>query len=537
MENKNIKLKTITIGFLFLFLTNCASIEKYNKAISENLTEQQQLEDINYFQEKIYKYQPAIDLFISKEKLDKKFDSLRLLAKTPKKSNEFYLEVAPVVYSIRQGHNNVSPVSKQLTKKEQKALNKKGRILYGLLDFEFENDKLYLKNNFSKDTLIPKGSEILKMENFTPQEIKKKYWKTIVSDGFNTTYYNYSFAKKIPTFLATELGIRDSLNYQFKHKDSIFQKIIYRVNFKKDTTKKKIELEIKKSDIEKKLAKAKTKIENEKKKLQGYDAEKKQYNKELTFKDKDSTIAVLKIRNFSTGKYKKFYPQVFELLQKKQTKTLILDLRNNPGGAIKEIEFLYSLFTNKTYQLIDPVVVTKKTSLWETPYYKTFKNAPLLSKPFVYPIMSVPYPIIKTVEFLKTKKNENGSYNYGMTAAKKQDPHPLNFNGKVYVLINGGSFSASSIISSQLKTLENVTVVGEETGGGANQTTAGRMPRYEMPNSKLTFSVLLMDFRQKYKSPEFGRGVMPDVEVKNTFEDFIKDKDPQMEWIEKDIKK
>lgn len=536
MENKNIKLKTITIGFLFLFFTNCATIEKYNKAISENLTEQQQLEDINYLQNKIYKFQPAIDLFITKEKLDKKFDSLRLLAKTPKKSNEFYLEVVPVVYSIRQGHNNVSPVSKQLTKKEQKALNKKGRILYGLLDFEYENEKLYLKANYSKDSLIPKGSEILKMENFTPQEIKKKYWKTIVSDGFNTTYYNYSFAKRIPTFLATELGIRDSLNYQFKHKDSIFQKTIYRVNFKKDTTKKKIELEIKKSDIEKKLAKAKTKIENEKKKLQGYDAEKKQYNKELTFKDKDSTIAVLKIRNFSTGKYKKFYPQVFELLQKKQTKTLILDLRNNPGGAIKEIEFLYSLFTNKTYQLIDPVVVTKKTSLWETSYFQNLKKTPLLAKPLVYPIMAVPYPFIKAIEYFKISKNKNGEF-YDSFSLISNHPHPLNFKGKVYVLINGGSFSASSIISSQLKTLDNVTLVGEETGGGANQTSAGRMPFYEMPNSKLTFNVLLMDFRQKYKSPEFGRGVMPDVEIKNTFEDFLNDKDPQMEWIEKDIKK
>jgi hypothetical protein len=53
MENKNIKLKTITIGFLFLFFTNCATIEKYNKAISENLIIYK-IRFINFNQQLIY---------------------------------------------------------------------------------------------------------------------------------------------------------------------------------------------------------------------------------------------------------------------------------------------------------------------------------------------------------------------------------------------------------------------------------------------------------------------------------------------------
>jgi C-terminal processing protease CtpA/Prc len=40
---------------------------------------------------------------------------------------------------------------------------------------------------------------------------------------------------------------------------------------------------------------------------------------------------------------------------------------------------------------------------------------------------------------------------------------------KIYVMINGGSFSASSLISSNLKT-PKVTFVGEETGGAFNGT-------------------------------------------------------------------
>jgi C-terminal processing protease CtpA/Prc len=44
-------------------------------------------------------------------------------------------------------------------------------------------------------------------------------------------------------------------------------------------------------------------------------------------------------------------------------------------------------------------------------------------------------------------------------------------------MINGGSFSASSLISSNLK-LQRVTFVGEETGGAFNGTVAVACQNY-----------------------------------------------------------
>jgi len=507
--------------------SNCASVEKYNKSISENLSEQQQIEDINYLQNKIYKNQPAIDLFIKKDALDKKFDSLRQLAKTPKKSNEFFLSVAPVVYSIKQGHNFVGTVTRKLNKKETKRITKLGKNPYSQFDYFYEGNKLYILNNFSKDTLIPIGTEVLKIEQLTPQQIKEKYQNTLVSDGFNTTYYSYSFAKKVPVYAQVELGIVDSLKYQFKFKDSIFERTIYRPNFKKNNSSTKKNKIVKKTGNKQEL-KAKNKIERKKKALYGYDSFRKQYNRELTFKTNDSSVAVMKIRGFSIGNYKDFYKQSFELLQKKQTKTLILDLRNNPGGKLNDINNLASYFTDKTYQLIEPAFLARRSALWQSSY---FKGAPLIAIPF----MASAFPIIKTIEYVRPKKNDKGNYTYAMKASKMQKPNPLNFKGKVYVLINGGSFSASCIISAHLKTLKNVTFVGEETGGGANQTTAGRMPTFEMPNSKLNFSVLLMDIRPKNQTEIFGRGIMPDIPINYTINDVRNNTDSQMEWIEKDI--
>jgi hypothetical protein len=509
-----------------LFL-NCASIEKYNKSISENLTEQQQVEDINFIQNKIYKNQPALDLYIKKEALDKKFDSLRQVAKTPKKSNDLFLSVAPVVFSIKQGHNFIGPVIQKLNKKETKRITKLGTNPYSQFDYFFESDRLYVLNNFSKDTLIPKGTEVLKIGQLTPQQIKEKYKNTFVSDGFNTTYHDYYFAKKNPIYAQIELGIVDSLRFQFKFKDSIFERTIYRPNFKKNSLSTK-ENKIVKKTVNKQELKAKKKAEQKKKALNGYDSFRKQYNRELTFKTTDSSVAVMKIRGFSTGNHKDFYKQSFELLHKKQTKILLIDLRNNLGGSLNDINNLASYFTDKPYQLIEPAFLAKRSALWQANY---FKGAPILALPFIVSA----FPIIKAIEYIRPKKNDQGNYTYTLKASKMHQPNRMNFKGKVYVLINGGSFSASCLISAHLKTLKNVTFVGEETGGGANQTTAGRMPRFEMPHSKINFSVSLMDIRSKNKTELVGRGIMPDVAINYTINDVLNNTDSQMEWIEKDI--
>jgi hypothetical protein len=56
----------------------------------------------------------------------------------------------------------------------------------------------------------------------------------------------------------------------------------------------------------------------------------------------------------------------------------------------------------------------------------------------------------------------------GTLLTRQHQLSPNAFKGKIYVMING-SFSASSLISSNLKT-PKVTFVGEETGGAFNGT-------------------------------------------------------------------
>jgi len=110
------------------------------------------------------------------------------------------------------------------------------------------------------------------------------------------------------------------------------------------------------------------------------------------------------------------------------------------------------------------------------------------------------------------------------------------YDGKIYVLINGGSFSASCILASSLKSNPNVTFVGEETGGAFNGTVAGIMPVVDLPNSKIPLRLGLMDIKTINQTEVKGRGIFPDIEIIPTIKDKIKNNDLEMNWILEDIK-
>lgn len=521
-------------------LSNCASVEKHNALLETNLSVKQQKADIDYLEKKMHKIQPNLDEFISKEELRRKFDSVRNTINTSLKPNDFFFKVSPLLASIRQGHASMTPLVKRYSKKETRELNKKGLAPVSQFEYKFMDDKLFVLKNKSKDSTIQEGTEVLSIENITPQEIFAKYRKTFTSDGYNETFVPYAFTMRFGSYVYYELGRRDSLNFNFKFNDSVYSKLIKRLpdeKTKENTTKNdSISTQKPKDSVVKKLTKEEKKLAKKKKKEEdeynynyGYDKSKKEFTKTLRFTDIDSCTAIFKIRNFSRGGYKVAYEEVFELLRKTDTKNLILDLRNNPGGRLNEIHELYSyLSTDSTFQLIEESKVTSKTSLLKADY--------LSSMPKVLYVFSIPtYPIYASILMMKTSKDENGDYRFRMKSSKEKPRNENYFKGKIYVLINGGSFSASCIISSKLKENKAITFVGEETGGAFNGTVAGRTSSYELPNSKLSTRLWIMNIAATNKTEQKGRGIFPDVEIKPTIQDIISNNDPEVEWIKTDI--
>ncbi len=523
----------IYLSFLILLISSCGSLEKYNAEILELHTPVELHEDIDKTYIRLKRAHPKLYQYISKEELDFKFDSLKKSIVSPMSSKAFYNSMAPVVKTIGQGHIGLSSPNLRRTKEERKEYKDK-KFNFNTLQFENVENKVFVTKAKGVDSLLI-GSEVLKLENETTQELIARYNRNIASDGYNTTLFDRIVASRLNRFYKMDKGFLDSLKVTFKQRDSVFSKTFKWENKKKKqdslSERQKDSLAaikpIKLTKAERKIKKDSLKAVREFNKVYGYNSQSDTFNRDLRFVGKDSTVAVIKILNFTNGDFKTFYKETFKTLDSLKTKTLIIDLRDNTGGRVREINEFYGYLTDQEYVMYNPSEVTSRTPLMKSLMSNTNSG-------FTKAIGIAIAPIIVPLEVLRTKKKDGKLY-YRLHGVRPLAPKELNFKGDVYVLINGSSFSASSLLSTNLKRDHRATFVGQETGGAQNGTVAGMTRGYEMPNSKVKIRMGVMQVESPYKVTPDGYGIMPDLEITPTVADRKAGVDPEIEWILKDI--
>ena len=526
-------IRKIVINIIVIVIfAGCASVEKHNQLIEKPLEVERIKKDISFVQKKILKLHPSVDWYISKESLNFKFDSLKNSIQTPLKPNELFLKLSPIVASVKQGHMSMQPLMKKYPKKETKLLAKKGVGPLSQFDYTWHDQKLYIIENKSEDSTIVKGTRVVSIDGVRPEVLYNKYIKTFTSDGYNQTWYAHKFKRSFNNYFTLEKGIKDSLVYVFEFNESQFSKTIHRKKKKEATSKPENDslapkIVVPKDPIVLKIKRDSLKEVRKKQTVFGFEPSTKKFAKSLSYHEKDSSIAILKVLNFSRGKYKKAYASIFDEIKEKEVKTLILDLRGNPGGRINDSEELFSYLTLTPYHFIQPTKVTSRTSV----AYNSYRGTPTVVLAIISPFV----PIVSTTMYLKTSKDKEGTTYFKLKNENLHQPKENNFKGTIYVLIDGGSFSASCLLSANLKGSKRAVFVGEETGGTFNGTVAGRMPVFKTPNAKLPIRIGLMDIRTPYQLEDGGKGVVPDVEIIPTLEDKINEKDPEMNWILKQL--
>ncbi len=528
--------KLLLFFSILLAITSCNSVKVYNEQITSLHSVEDLHNDIDKVYKQLQKHHPKLYQYTSKTVLDFKFDSLKQAITKPINSRDFYKKLAPVVTHVRQGHVSVGSANKRFTKKETKELKKRKFEFYDL-DFEYLNSKLWVKNTHGKDSSIV-GNQVVKIEADLASNLVELYKTRFASDGYNTTLHNRFVSKGFSSFYYKDKGFVDSLNVTFKNKDSIFTKTFRRISKedkKGDTLNDSIALKKPKkkpkpkklTKAEKKLNRLKNKAKRKYNKKYGYIARRKNYTRNFNFIGQDSAIALMKIRGFTNGNYKKFYNESFTKLDSAKTKNFILDLRDNGGGRISEIDYLYSFLTDKNYQFITESEVNSRVPFLKFLMSNTNSNS-------LKAIGGLLSPIIAVHNLIKTKKKAGKLY-YKFKYSKVNKPNPMHFKGNIYVLINGNSFSASSLISTQLQANKRAVFVGEETGGAYNGTVAGIYKIYELPTSKLKIRMGLMQIEAPQKQTPDGYGVKPNIKITPTIEDRILKRDPELEWVLNDI--
>ncbi|MEL7123784.1 MAG: S41 family peptidase, partial [Bacteroidota bacterium] len=111
-----------------------------------------------------------------------------------------------------------------------------------------------------------------------------------------------------------------------------------------------------------------------------------------------------------------------------------------------------------------------------------------------------------------------------------QQPKEHVYDGKLFVLINGLTFSSGSALAADLKKTTNAIFIGEESGGVFEGPTGGNSIVIQLPNSKIMVRISpQIHVGYKYQKHPFGRGVFPDYLIEYTIEDVLNGRDLEME--------
>lgn len=360
-------------------------------------------------------------------------------------------------------------------------------------------DTMVAAFNLNKKDTLQKGTIITAINGVKPADLYKKLFGYMARDGFAETV-NYSrLSLNFPYFYRNVYGLYK--NYRVDYLDSAGKK-----------TSKVFPYFNPVADSSKKNNKAAVPEKHK------FSRSEKLSATRFVAIDTSTKTAVIKINSFSKGHLKNFFRRSFKNIKKNHIKNVVIDIRNNGGGDINNFVSLARYIRHSKFKVADTAAAIAKNFRPFSRYIKAnfFDRSGL---------------------FFLTRKGNDNRYHFGFWEKTVIAPKKKNhFNGQVYVLTNGLTFSASSLFCNAVKGQPNVTLVGEETGGGWHGNSGIIIPDIVLPNTKLRVRLPFFRLVQFDHVPKNGKGVLPDIEVRPTIYDMIHNIDRKMEVVKQLIK-
>ncbi len=413
---------------------------------------------------------PSLYWYTTKDSMDYFFNNNIASIKDSLTELQFRNKVSWVINKIHCGHTQV-----RFSKRYSNYYSGK-RLPQFPLALKAWNDSLVVVNNYLKDSILKRGTIILSINGRSNQKILDSMYALLGGDGPTGNFQQQIVSFYFPQFYKSTFGV-DSL-YKITYLDSLGNRKIVQVPSFKPVTD---------SLAKRNIAALPTLTSKERRKYKLFS----QRNLEI---DTANSTAILNINTFSDGKLHRFFRKSFKTIKKLDLQNVVIDLRQNSGGNMFSSIRLVQYLKDKPFKIADTVAAVDRR----------FQQKKYIKPWFLYWL---------SMHFTG-RKQEDGRIHFRYFEKHYFNPKARNhFDGNIYLLTGGYTFSAASMMAGQLKGQQNVTIVGEETGGGAYGNTAVHLPVITLPNSGLR--VVLPLYRMVFDNsrPKNGRGIIPDVEV------------------------
>ena len=202
----------------------------------------------------------------------------------------------------------------------------------------------------------------------------------------------------------------------------------------------------------------------------------------FAFEKLTDTTAYLEVNTFDIAqkdRFQNFVVDVFAQIAADEMDTIIIDLRQNGGGAHDVSDLLMAYLTDAPYSAISQITARI-----------TDENIQRIPGASLGDVVTLPFQ---------------------QTINPPQDL-PNRFTGKVYALIGGLTYSQAIAFSATLQDYGLATLAGEETEGPANQT--GQVQMLKLPHTGFEALAPIYIFRRA-SGDTSNRGVIPDIVIAN----------------------
>lgn len=337
-----------------------------------------------------------------------------------------------------------------------------------LLPFEIgrQDEKIIVRNVTEDASGIEINDEILAVGGVSIGELLKKMGEMQERDGLTNSYVDEVVIRRFRTYYFFMFGNPAEIRVDFRRGNSNTQSILVYLSNRKMNAEPKKELP------------AHFKL-----------LEETHWSKFAI--DTISGIAYLKISSFSDRKdNKKYYRNVFTLLQKLDCQDLVIDIRDNGGG--------YFVHGNRFLSYLSP---EKFEFNFQRPKQKPKKSDYISMGTFS-----------KLTRFAFNLKPQKFRIEGQRTHTFSYKPNPLRFKNKVHLITNGITFSTSSLVAAQLKRYGTVCY-GTETGGAESGTNALLINKLILPNSQIHFNIPYYHVLSNSQNMNSGMGVKPNFEI------------------------
>ncbi|HEX8277857.1 MAG TPA: S41 family peptidase [Segetibacter sp.] len=489
------KKKSYYLLFIILVCISCNVIKKdaYNPTIKYSANKLK--DDFSILHDVLKTNHPSLYWYSTKDSIDNFFSTTYACLQDSLTEQQFRKRVAWVINKIRCGHTVVRS-SKNYSKYYSEQRLKTFPVFLKVWD-----DSAVVVHNLSiGDTDLRRGTVVISINGIPIKKIIDSICQLISTDGYSNTFKYQLISFNFPAFYNNTYGV--DAYYAIKYID------------RAGNRKKKIlqSIESTTNSLSRNplfLPAAVTKKQHR--------ATKTRSNRNIKL-DSSLSTALVSVNTFSKGKLIRFFRSSFRKIKKQKVENLVLDLRLNSGGSVLACTRLSQYLIDRPFNVADTVATFNRSF----PYKKFIK----------------PWLIYWLSMRISGRRLEDEKIHFRYFEKHYFKPKRKNhFAGNIYLLTGGYTFSAATLVASNLKGQHNVTIVGEETGGGSYGNSAMLITKIVLPNTGLRITLPLFRMVLDATRLKTGRGIIPDVEVKPSSNSIKMGVDAKMEKVMEIIRK